>query len=934
MYLSRWAALALCLALSATGAARAQEPAARPLVLDPAIRRGVLPNGLRYVVMHNPTPADGLSLRLAFEVGSLVEEEGERGAAHFIEHMAFRASRNFPEGELDPAFAPMGVAFGRDQNAFTSTQATIYRLDLPKAGPVQRATALRWLRDVAGGVVFDAAAVDRERGVVLAERGAMDEPDAEVTEAIEAFHAPGSRTLARPPIGDPEVLRAITPARLEAFYRRWYRPEHAVLIIVGDLPAPAELEAELARAFGDWRGAGPAPARPALPAPDLARGLSALAVLEPRVDGGVSICRLKGPEDSRVQDMAALRRGALRDLWMTSLQARLDRLSRGEASVLSATALVGEGAREATRTCLNATMVGNDWKPVLGALQDEARRFSSDGPSEIEVESAISAVRGVLLGDIAQAATRDSATLASDIADGELLGQPAQEPRQALRAFNQAVETITAADVASAWRADWSGAGPLIVVVGREVPGQDAILAAWRERQGAELGAYVAAKPAEWAYGRAGPVGRVTAREPFADPKFVRLRFKNGVVLNLRQTAFDKGAVELRVDFGHGREDLGERSIQEGRLASDFFLRGGLGRHPYAEIEDLAGPEPLSMELVMYHRSFTLEANSFVEHLPAQLQLIGAYLSDPGFRPDADAKIPTVVANLYSAAEASPAAAINHGLRLSLLPGGRARPPQAKMAALTARDFAALLKPVVTTAPLEVTLVGDIDEAQAVKLVAATLGALPERGRGSPAPAYGGYQHFPDPLPGPVRVTHSGPRNKAAVALAWPLFVSEPGRRREEHALELLAAVFGDALRHSVREQLGKAYAPTVEIMSAGSGDQAYLLASVETAPGDLAAVEAEIRALAARLAKGEISQQALAGAQAPLMALAEGDLSDNAWVADHLSTSSRDPAILRDLTEGPRILAGLTLADVRQAAATWLARPALLIVATPETPR
>ncbi|RYF98460.1 MAG: insulinase family protein, partial [Caulobacteraceae bacterium] len=136
----------LWLAFGGSGAALAETAPKAPLIADPAIRYGVLPNGLRYGLMSNATPAGGLSLRLAFDVGSLDEAESERG-------------------------------------------------------------------------------------VVLAERDVRNEPAAAVTRAIEVFTGPDLRTTQRPPIGDLQVLRTISPAALQAFYGRWYRPEHAVLVV-------------------------------------------------------------------------------------------------------------------------------------------------------------------------------------------------------------------------------------------------------------------------------------------------------------------------------------------------------------------------------------------------------------------------------------------------------------------------------------------------------------------------------------------------------------------------------------------------------------------------------------------------------------------------------------------------------------------------------
>lgn len=925
----------LWLALGGGGAAVAETPPSAPLVADPAIRQGVLANGLRYGLMSNPTPGGGLSLRLAFNVGSLDEADAERGAAHFVEHMAFRATRHFPEGQLDPAFAPLGVGFGRDQNAFTSHRATVYRLDLPSAAGGQRTIALKWLRDVADGVRFEPPAVDRERGVVLAERDVRNEPAVAVSRAIEVFTGPGLRTTQRPPIGDLQVLRTISPAALQAFYARWYRPEHAVLVVVGDIPPGGleALEAEIVQNFGDWRGQGPRPERARLPGPDLQRGLAALTLSEPQVSGRFSICRQTAAEPSEMKDAAALRRRMLRLVWAQSLATRLSGLALSDPSIIEAAPSVGIDQPEARDTCVNVISTRDGWRLALKAAQSEIARFTADGPGEAEIEDALIALRAGALGAIVQASTRDSATLASSLAESFRLNQVMMEPRQTMRAFNQAVENLTPAEVLAAWRRDWAGAGPFISVVASQAPPREAVLAAWAENARVIPPPYVKPPVPTWAYGAAGAPGKVAQRQALTDPDFVRLRFTNGTVLNFKQTAFAKGGVELRVDFGDGREGLGGRSLYEGYLATDSFTRGGLGRHSYAELKALIGDEPLeSIALTVNDRSFTLESSSFPDWLPEQLEVMAAYLTDPGFRDELDVKLPSVVANVYSDQEASPIAAISQGLREAATPGGvRSMPPRERMAELRSRDFEALLKPVVTTAPLEVTLVGDVDEKTAVELVGKTLGALPARSAAPARPPYLGYQTYPRGLEAPIRITHSGATDQAAVALVWPLFAAGPERRREEYALDLLSAVLDDELRHAVRERLGKAYSPSAALSAPDRGDEASVTAWVEATQADLPAVEAEMRAVAARLAAGEITPQMLEAARKPLLALVAAELSDNAGWASQLQSSARDPSASQALVEAPAILASLDLNEVKRAAATWLGPSPIVVVATPE---
>jgi zinc protease len=121
---------------------------------DPAVRYGRLPNGLRYAVQQSAVSKGALSLRLGFDVGSYDEADDERGAAHFVQHMAFNGTRSFPDNQLALTFAPLGVAFGRDRNASTGFNQTVYRIDLPAATAHEGDLALKWLRDVADGMVF------------------------------------------------------------------------------------------------------------------------------------------------------------------------------------------------------------------------------------------------------------------------------------------------------------------------------------------------------------------------------------------------------------------------------------------------------------------------------------------------------------------------------------------------------------------------------------------------------------------------------------------------------------------------------------------------------------------------------------------------------------------------------------------------------------
>jgi zinc protease len=310
-------------ALLFAGAAQAQSaaPVADPNIVrpDPAVRRGVLPNGLRYAVMRNALPSNGVSMRLNIGVGSFEEADEERGIAHFLEHMAFNGTKTIPEGELDTVFAAQGVKFGRDQNAATGAFDTTYQLDLALADKAKLDLGFRWLREVGDGMVLSQDAVERERGVVLAEHDRALGPGRTFAEAQAAFLSPELRGPTRWPIGTRAVLQKIDAVRLRAFYDRWYRPDNAAVVVVGDAPA-AELERRVRETFGSWQGRGAAPKRVERRSPALDRGMDILVRSEPQLPSGFSACRPRARDPDRPETLSRWRENTPRWLWQTILE--------------------------------------------------------------------------------------------------------------------------------------------------------------------------------------------------------------------------------------------------------------------------------------------------------------------------------------------------------------------------------------------------------------------------------------------------------------------------------------------------------------------------------------------------------------------------------------------------------------------------------------
>src|SRR5687767_6142459 len=217
--------------------------------LDSAVRTGTLPNGLRYYIRRNVKPEKRLELRLVINAGAVLEDDDQKGLAHFTEHMLFNGTRRFAKNDIVQYLESIGVRFGADLNAYTGFDETVYILPVPtdKPGLVERSFDV--LEDWAGGALFDSTEVVKERGVVLEEwRGGLG-AGARIRDKKFPVLFQGSRYAARLPIGDTTVLKSVNPAPTKRFYRDWYRPNLMAVIAVGDYD-PSRLETLIKERFG------------------------------------------------------------------------------------------------------------------------------------------------------------------------------------------------------------------------------------------------------------------------------------------------------------------------------------------------------------------------------------------------------------------------------------------------------------------------------------------------------------------------------------------------------------------------------------------------------------------------------------------------------------------------------------------------------------
>lgn len=357
------------------------------LPVDPKVRIGTLPNGLRYYIRQNAKPENRAELRLVVNAGSILEKDDQRGYAHFVEHTAFNGTRNFAKNDLVKYLQSIGVRFGADLNAYTSFDETVYILPIPTDTARIVNQAFTILEDWAHGQVFDSAEVIAERGVVHEEWRGGKGANERMLQQFLPILLKNSQYAKRLPIGSDTTIMAATSAKLRPFYRDWYRPDLMAVVAVGDFN-PDTIEAKIKQHFTRLRTPANAPKRPAFPIPGNQAPLVAIASDKEAISTDVSLLfKLPRESSSTVGDY---RRGLMEQLYISMLNSRLSEITqKPDAPFIGAGASKGGFVgRELEPFSLSAAVKDGGVERGLEALLIEAKRVDQFGFLQSELDRA------------------------------------------------------------------------------------------------------------------------------------------------------------------------------------------------------------------------------------------------------------------------------------------------------------------------------------------------------------------------------------------------------------------------------------------------------------------------------------------------------------------------------------------------------------------
>jgi zinc protease len=456
-----------------------------------------------------------------------------------------------------------------------------------------------------------------------------------------------------------------------------------------------------------------------------------------------------------------------------------------------------------------------------------------------------------------------------------------------------------------------------------ERPGVDKeIVAAWEESSKVEVKPPAAKSGLKFAYTNFGPAGKVVKDVRIADIDTRTVTFANNVRLNIKKTDFQKNVVQVSLRVGSGVLDLPETPYGLSSIMS-AYSNGGLEKHSADDLRTILAGKQVSTRFGASTTSFGSSYSTTPADLELQLQVAAAFLTHPGYRPEAERRWRQGVVLSWPRLDAN-AGTVWSAKGMRMLASGDKRfgtDPDDGDVSRSFTELRAYLEPILSKGAIEIAIVGDVDEKQAIDLVAKTFGALPVRDAVA--------TRFKADRPvvfrkdkTPILLTHNGEPNQAMANVYWPVEIDPDADPQAARVMAVLASVMRLKVTAEIREALGATYSPSAgSSLSSVYPGFGYVSAGAEVKPEDADKVIAAFRKIVAEMRAGSISDDEFSRAITPSLEVLPQNATSNGYWLNLISQAQTRPEVMErnKLPAIEKSVRAVTKADVVAAANRWL---------------
>lgn len=724
--------------LGSTGVAFAQQMP--PVPTDPDVRIGKLENGLTYYIRHNELPEKQADFYIAQKVGSILEEDNQRGLAHFLEHMCFNGTKNFPGTSLREYLESVGVKFGANLNAYTSIDETVYNISnvpVVREGIVD--SCLLILHDWADGLTLDPKEIDKERGVIHEEwrtrLGAM----MRMYETAFPTLFSGSKYAYRLPIGTMEVVDNFPYQDLRDYYEKWYRPDLQGIIIVGDIDVD-RIEAKIKEMFSSIQ----MPAHPAertyFPVPDNQEPIVSINKDKEQEITQVMVFHKHEPFPAEMKNTVGYLAYSFMDYAISHmLNARLQELLQ-----TAAPPFINAGVQDMdfilakTKKAFTGVAIckENGIETSLKALTREMERARQFGFTAGEYARAKADYLSNLENVYNERNKMRNEQFVSQYVSNFIDGEPIPSIAYEYTMMNQLVPNIPLEGVNDLYKQLVNDTNMAICLFcpdkpGMSYPTEEDIRKTLAEVRAEKLEAYVD-KVSDEPLMKEKPAGGKVVNIEKGQYESTLLTLSNGVRVVLMPTNFKADEIRMQAFSAGGNSLFDDKDALQFKVLDDVVSLGGLGNFSATDLQKVLAGKVVSVSPSVRTLSEAVNGSCAPKDLETLLQLTYLTFTAPRTDPAAFESFKTRMKAALANQEANPNTALSDTVT-RMLYGNNPRVTRLKAEMIDQIDYAKVMEMYkdrfADASDFTFIFVGNINPQTATPLIETYLGGLPATGR-------------------------------------------------------------------------------------------------------------------------------------------------------------------------------------------------------------
>ncbi len=790
---------------------------------DPELIQGILKNGFKYYLYKNATPENRVSIHLDVLAGSLHETENQRGLAHYLEHMLFNGSTHFKPGELVEYFQSIGMDFGGDANAHTGFFETVYDLSLPQGDMESLENALIVIDDYARGALLLESEINRERGIILAEKRDRDSVSYRTFQSSLEFELPGSRIIKRYPIGVKEVINKADKALLKDFYDTWYRPYNMILVMVGDF------DKSVAENLIKKRFASLKPRAQKRPSPENTWidhfGVKTFYHFEPESGNTDVTIETVLKVEFKNQTLDDLKTRVKKNIGDSILNNRLSRLLGKKETPFSDTGVYsGVYLKNISFASISAETTPDKWKDTLTILEKNLRKALVFGFTQKELERAKNEYINSLESKVKKSTTRKTKNIAANILYYINNKKTFQSSESRLNILKPYIESLTIDDINNSFIDTWIEDHRLVLVTGNSKIGQNKedaenlILSEYNKSIAGKIFKYQDSKQINFPY--IPELIKLNESDDSIDNKLIKTKkeitelgittidYKNAVRLNLKKTNFKKGEFLFNLAVKGGKVTEPSSKPGLGMIARKLINESGLGKADKEDLKEILAGTSIDINFNVEDDCFSFSGQGESSEIKLVFELLYSFLKDPGYREESLGLIKQRYKQDFVSLLRTPNG-LMHIKGNKFLAGGDNRfgsPTVELINKITIEDVKNWLQPFFEKASLEISIAGDFDLKEAEKLSGKFFGTLSKRDNTGLIEVSNKEPKFPNAKE--LVLEMDTKLDKSEIRLAF--LTDDFWDISQTRAINLLARIFSEKFRKIIREELGLAYSAYV----------------------------------------------------------------------------------------------------------------------------